>query len=196
MTSEIVAVVDNSLAERRRYKRERVDLAGRQFEPEENREANCKILDMSAGGARVVSDIVPLPGTFVVVYIEGFGRFEGSVIRTEQNGFGVQFNCSEHKRERLIELLKLYMSGSPLDKTRLRRHNRRPASGNVTFTRANGKVVNCKLVDISLSGVSVATEIRPPVGEVVFISEVFGRVARHHDTGIGIEFVRRDIAVA
>ncbi len=196
MTSEKVAVVDNSLAERRRYKREQVDLAGRQFEPAENREAQCKVVNLSPGGARVLSDVVPPPGALVVVYIDGFGRFEGSIARTEQNGFGIQFNCSAHKRERLAELLNLHMSGSPLDKTTLRRHDRSPAKGNVSFTRADGNVINCKMLDISLSGVSVATEMRPPIGELVLISRLAGRVARHHDTGIGIEFVSRDKAVA
>jgi hypothetical protein len=196
MTSETVAVVDHSLAERRRYKREQVDLAGRQFEPAENREAYCKIADISPGGARILSDVVPPPGTIIVIYIDGFGRFEGSVARTEHDGFGIEFNCSAHKRERLVELLKLYISGSPLDETRLRRHNRSSVRANVSFTRANGNVVSCKMLDISLSGVSVATATRPPVGEFVFISQIAGRVARHHDTGIGIEFVSRDKAVA
>ena len=36
-----------------------VDLAGRQFEPNENREARCKIVDLSLGGAHVLSDVVP-----------------------------------------------------------------------------------------------------------------------------------------
>jgi len=196
MTSGKVAVVDNSLAERRRYKREQVDLAGRQFEPTENREAPCKIVDISLGGARVLSDVVPSPGALVVIYIDGFGRFEGSIARTEQNGFGIQFNCSAHKRERLAELLKNYVSGSPLDETKLRRHDRISAKGNVSFTRANGTEVNCKMLDISLSGVSVATEMRPPIGELVFISGIAGRVARHHDMGIGIEFASRNKAVA
>ena len=196
MTSEEAAVADNPLAERRCYRREHVDLAGRQFEPAENREAHCKIADLSLGGARVLSDVVPTPGALVVVYIDGFGRFEGSVVSTEQNGFGIQFNCSTHKRERLAELLKLYMSGCPLEETIQRRHNRISTKGHVSFTRANGKVINCKMLDISLSGISVATEIRPPIGELVFIEQIAGRVARHHDTGIGIEFVSRDKAVA
>jgi len=196
MTSEKPSVVDHSLAERRRYKREQVDLAGRQFEPRENREAQCKIVDISLGGAHVLSEVVPPRGTLVVIYIDGFGRFEGSIARTEQNGFGIQFNCSAHKRERLAEMLKVYMSGSPLDQTTLRRHDRTPSKGNVSFTRADGNVVDCKMLDISRSGVSVATEMRPPIGESVFISGMAGRVVRHHDTGIAIEFVSRDKAVA
>jgi hypothetical protein len=196
MTSQKMSVVDETLAERRSYKREQVDLAARQFEPAENREANCKIADISPGGARVLSEVVPPPGARVVMYIEGFGRFEGSVARTEHNGFGLQFICSAHKRERLAESLMLYLSGSPLRETRLRRHTRNAVSGNVSFTRANGAVVNCKMIDISLSGVSVATHVRPPVGEFVLIDQIAGRVARHHDTGIGIEFISRDKAVA
>ena len=196
MISENMSVVDKSLVERRRYKREQVDLAARQFEPAENREANCKIADLSPGGARVLSEVVPPPGARVVVYIDGFGRFEGSVARTEQNGFGLQFSCSAHKRERLAESLMLYLKGSPLPETRLRRHTRNSANGNVGITRPNGTVVNCKMMDISLSGVSVATDIRPPLGEFVLIDQIAGRVARHHDTGIGIEFLSRDKAVA
>ena len=37
---------------------------------------------------------------------------------------------------------------------------------------------------------------RRPLGEFVLIDQVAGRVARHHDTGIGIEFISRDKAVA
>ncbi len=31
--------------------------------------------------------------------------------------------------------------------------------------------------------------MRPPIGEVVLIGQMAGRVARHHETGIAIEFV-------
>jgi hypothetical protein len=195
MTADKEAFVDHSMAERRRYKRERVELAGRQFEPAENREAHCMIADMSPGGARVLSDIVPPPGTLIVVYIDGFGRFEGSVARPEQGGFGIQFNCSEHKRERVAEQLTLYMNGSSIDESALRRHDRTPTKSMARFTRANGDVVNCEVLNLSLSGVSLVTEIRPPVGELVLIGQMAGRVARHHDTGIGIEFMSQDRAV-
>jgi len=195
MTAVKGASVDYSIAERRRYKRERVELMGRQFEPAENREAHCKVVDISPGGARVLSDVVPPLGTLIVVYIDGFGRFEGSVARAEQSAFGIQFNCSEYKRERVAEQITLYMNGGSLDKSVLRRHERTPTKSMTRFTRANGDLVNCEVIDLSLSGVSLTTEIRPPVGELVLIGQMAGRIARHHGTGIGIEFLSQLSAV-
>ena len=192
MTMDNQTVVDTSLPERRRYKRERVELAGRQFQPAENREVHCRIADISPGGARVLSDAVPTPGTRMVVYIDGFGRFEGTVARTGRGGFGIQFQCTEHKRERVAEQLTLYVNSGTLAETALRRHSRTATNRSASFTRANGDVVNGKLLDFSLSGVSFATAVRPPIGEIVLTSQTAGRVARHHDTGIAIEFLSQD----
>jgi len=52
-----------------------------------------------------------------------------------------------------------------------------------------------RLIDLSLSSVSLATEIRPPVGELVLIGQMAARIARHHGTGIGIEFLSQHSAV-
>ncbi len=200
MTTEQKTVVDHSLAERRRYRRERVGLPGRHFEPAENREAACKIADLSPGGACVLTEVVPPTGTHVVVYIDGFGRFEGNVTRTEEGSFGIEFNCTAHKRERVAQQLMLYVDGMPLEETTLRRHDRTKADGTkadgiVNFTRANGEIVECKVLDYSISGVYLITEARPAVGEFVLISKVPGRVARHHENGIAIEFTSHEQVV-
>lgn len=189
-------LVAKARAERRRYKRVPVALSGRLFVPAESREAHCKIADMSPGGARIVSELIPAQGAQIVLYIDGFGRFEGVVARPGEDFFGVQFNCSQHKRDRVAEQLTLYLNGGNLDDSVLRRHDRTPTKGLARFTRANGEVVNCEVLDLSLSGVSLATDARPPVGEFVLIGQMAGRVARHHETGIGIEFVAQDKAQA
>jgi hypothetical protein len=196
MASDKDELVAKARAERRRYKRVPVSLSGRLFVPSESREAHCKIADMSPGGAHIASDIVPPQGTHVVVYIDGFGRFEGIVARPGEGAFGIQFNCSQHKRERVAEQLTLYLNGGTLSESSLRRHDREPTKGLARFTRANGEVVNCEVLDLSLSGVSLATDVRPPVGEFVLIGQMAGRVARHHETGIGIEFVAQEKPVA
>jgi hypothetical protein len=76
----------------------------------------------------------------------------------------------------------------------MRRHERSSQKGFAKFTRADGQIVHCEVMDISVSGVSLKTDIRPPIGEFVLIAQIAGRVARHHGDGVGIEFVGREPA--
>lgn len=182
-------IVARAQADRRRYVRVRVDLSGRLFLPGEEREARCKILDMSPGGAQVACEISPPADTTVVLYIDGFGRFEGVVARPGEDSFGIRFNCSALKRERIAEQLTLHLNKTLVDDSVLRRHDRAPTKGMARYTRANGDIIHCEVVDLSLGGVSLKTENRPPIGEFVLIGQMAGRIVRHHEDGIAIEFV-------
>jgi hypothetical protein len=53
----------------------------------------------------------------------------------------------------------------------------------------NGDVHNCRVIDVSLSGASVATAVKPPLDTVVILGRMRGRVVRHHDQGIPLQFV-------
>src|ERR1700759_4911274 len=185
-------VVAKAGAERRRFRRVRVDLPGRLFIPSDAREARCTISDLSPGGAAIVCEIIPEPGTPVVLYVDGFGRFEGSVARRDGYGFGIAFICTPSKRERTAEQLILFLNKSLVDDSVLRRHERSSQKGFAKFTRADGQIVHCEIMDMSVGGVSLKTEVRPPIGEFVLIAQVAGRVARHHSDGIGIEFVGQE----
>ena len=175
--------------ERRRFRRVRLDLPGRLFVPGDGRETECVIVDMSPGGAAIHADFTPEKSTHVVLYIDGFGRFEGNVVRVSDANFGVRFVCSALKRERTAEQLTLFMNRGLVDETALRRHDRTATEGLTRFTRADGELVPCEVLDLSLSGVSLKTEVKPPIGEIVLIGQMAGRIARHHDDGIGVEFI-------
>jgi hypothetical protein len=199
MTKDRNSVVERAKAERRHFMRARVEIAGRFFVPSDSREAPCKVVDLSPGGALIVSEIVPTAETPIIVYIDGFGRLEGAVVRPQEvvadgttspeGSFGVQFHCSPAKRDKIAEQLTLYMNRGVVDETTVRRHDREPTQGLTRFTRANGEVLNCEVQDLSLSGVSLKTDVRPPLGEIVLIGQTAGRVVRHHEMGIAIEFV-------
>lgn len=183
-------VVERAKAERRHFVRVRLDLAGRFFLPSDNREAECKIVDLSPGGAQIASEIVPDDDAPIILYVDGFGRLEGSVARpTEGGGFSVNFHCSAAKRDKIAEQLTLYMNRDVVDESTVRRHDRAPNKGLASFTRANGEIVSCEVLDLSLSGVSLKTLARPPIGETVLIGHSAGRVVRHHENGVAIEFV-------
>ncbi len=185
-------IVAKAKAERRRFRRVRIDLAGKIFTPSDGQEAACKVVDLSPGGAAVHCDVVPEGGTQVVLYVDNFGRFEGTVVRRKEKGFGISFVCTPAKRERTAEQLTLFLNKALVDETALRRHERTHQKGFAKFTRADGQIVNCEVMDISVGGVSLKSEVRPPLGEFVLIAGMAGRIARHHDHGIGIEFVGQD----
>jgi hypothetical protein len=176
-------------AERRSFKRVRVDLPGRLFVPAEAREVRCTVANLSPGGAVLDCEIAPPAETPVILYVDGFGRFEGEVSRCDGTTVAVSFNCTALKKARIAEQLTLFLNRALVDGAVLRRHERAPAKGLTRFTRADGQVVSCEVLDLSTSGVLVKSDVRPPLGEYVLIGQLAGRVARHHETGVGIEFV-------
>lgn len=125
-----------------------------------------------------------------VLYLDGLGRFEGPVIRCRPGGFIMTFTCSPIKREKLADQLTLELNRHLLGDQDLRRHDRvEQVSGSYThFTRTSGEQIRCEVLDLSLTGVSVRTDTKPPVGEHILIGHRAGRVARHHTDGIGVEF--------
>jgi hypothetical protein len=181
--------------DRRRFRRVRIDLPGRLFIPSDSRESRCTVTDLSPGGAAISCEIVPDAATPVVLYVDGFGRFEGTVARRDGYGFGVSFVCTPSKRERTAEQLILFLNKSLVDESVLRRHERSNQKGFAKFTRADGQIIHCEVMDISVGGVSLKSDVKPPIGEFVLIAQIAGRVARHHVDGIGIEFVGQEKAV-
>ena len=189
---EAEPVVAKAGAERRRFRRVRVDLPGRLFIPSDSRESRCTISDLSPGGAAIVCEIIREAGTPVVLYVDNFGRFEGNVVCHDGYGFGIAFVCTPSKRERTAEQLILFLNKALVDDSVLRRHERSNQKGFAKYTRADGQIVHCEVMDISVGGVSLKTDVKPPIGEFVLIAQTAGRVARHHADGIGIEFVRQE----
>jgi hypothetical protein len=185
----IESVIARARAERRRFKRVRVDLPGKLFVPDNGQESLCTVVNLSPGGALVECELALEPETPIVLYINGFGRFEGTVVRRNDRNHGVGFICTALKRERTIEQLTLFINRDLVDAADLRRNDRTPTKGLTRFTRADGQLVPCEVLDLSMSGISVKTDVRPPIGEFVLIGQMAGRIARHHDEGVGIEFV-------
>jgi hypothetical protein len=184
------AAIARAIAERRRHERVQVDLPGRLFLPGDGRESPCRVVEMSAEGAQVVCDLIPDTGSFAILYIEGFGRFETEVVRSEWDRFAVALRCSQLKQNRVAELLQQLTHGGEVNQPLLRRHERVEGEGIAHFTRSSGQIIACEVLDLSLSGVSLKTEVKPAIGEIVMIGQMSGRVVRHHECGIGVEFTK------
>jgi hypothetical protein len=184
-------VIARAGEERRRFRRVNIAVAGRLYIPATQEEAICTIEDISPGDASIICELKREPQGRAVIYLDGLGRFEGPIVRAKPGGFVMTFTCSHQKREKLAEQLTLELNRHLLTDSDVRRHDRvETAGGNFThFTRSTGEQIRCEVLDLSLTGVSVRSEVKPPVGEHLLIGTRAGRVARHHNDGIGVEFL-------
>jgi len=181
-----------SPSEKREHKRVPIAIAGKVFLPSFNTEQDVIVTDISLGGATLQCGAQPAIGTDLVLYLPGFDRFQGVIVHSGLEEAGMAFNCSEAKRERTAEKIMLYLAGALRDDTQIRAEARVALSAPRSFTRPDGEVVRFQVRDISLTGASLSTAARPPIGEIVMIGNTPGRVTRHFAEGIALEFVRMD----
>jgi PilZ domain-containing protein len=94
---------------------------------------------------------------------------------------------SMQKRERIANLLTWYAN---LEIGAEERQHERvaPRIAAQKLILPNGDVHDCRVLDVSLSGASIATAVKPPLNTVVVLGRPRGRVVRHHDQGIAIQF--------
>ena len=62
------------------------------------------------------------------------------------------------------------------------------------MTIESGSAFDCKVLDLSLGGAAVEVEVRPPIGAQVLLGRTEGRIVRHTEKGLAIEFIRRSSA--
>ena len=129
-------------------------------------------------------------GERIVAYLDNLGRIEGVVVRSFEGGFAVRILASLHKRERIANLLTWLINQNSLGLGEERRHERIVPRINASkLILPNGDVHSCRVIDISLSAASIACTVKPPVDTAVILGRMRGRVVRHHDQGMAIQFV-------
>jgi len=166
-----------------------VRLAGKLFVPAEESTLDCTIINLSLGGAGIYCAEPPPLDAFVVLYVDGFGRFEGVTTRYVEGELGLKFVCKDAKRKRLEQDLEAFVKDGMTGVTRLRRHRRSDGTPQIeSFTRADSSAAACQVADISLQGAMLNTKVRPPVGEVIHLGQTRAWVVRHHENGIGVQF--------
>jgi hypothetical protein len=104
--------------------------------------------------------------------------------------------ATSRKRDKLAAqltwLANRHILGLPEDRRHGRITPRNPAG---RLILANGINVACRVIDISQSGAAVATDQRPEIGSPITIGKTSGRVVRHLEDGIAIEFTRSSIPI-
>lgn len=175
--------------DRRRHRRAPVSVFGR-FMREDKQEYPCQVVNMSAGGMAMIAPVSVKDGERIVAYLDNLGRIEGIVVRSFEGGFAVRILASLYKRERIANLLTWLINQKSLGLGEERKHERIVPRINASkLIMPNGDVHNCRVIDVSLSGASVACTVKPPLGTMVILGRMRGRVVRHHELGLALQFI-------
>jgi len=170
------------VVEKRAYQRVPITLAGKLFLPQTGAEQDCIVTNISLGGATIACARPPAVGSDAVLRLPGFDQFSGVVVHSRREGAGMRFDGSDAKRESVAARIMLHLLATASGAT--------PSFAPKQFKRPSGEISDFEVCELSLAGAVLKTAMRPPVGEIVMLGNTPGRVTRHHDDGIALEFVR------
>lgn len=176
--------------EKRARHRAQVGVKGKIFFPDRQYEEECLVCDLSPDGAGLKSSCSGAAGAKVILYVDGLGRFEGTIARHDRLRVGIKFKCSDVKRARIADLIASFVELGAATSNSVRDRARQP--GGVAlhyFVLPSGVTTRCEIVDIALSGASLRTDERPPVGETISFGKTAAMVVRHTECGIAVSFM-------
>jgi hypothetical protein len=174
--------------DQRKHRRVAVEITGRLMR-ENKEDYPCQVVNMSAGGVALLAPIVCEVGERIIAYLDVIGRIEGIVVRPIDGGFAMKIIAGLHKREKIVNQLTWLINRDRLGLSEGRRHERVvPKNPSSKLILPNGETFDCRVIDVSLSGASVGSIVRPPIGASVVLGRMRGRVVRHHDKGLAIQF--------
>lgn len=162
-------------------------LFGRLMLPDQS-EHPFQISQISVDGATILTQISVPNDIKIVAYIDEIGRVEGKVIAQFEGGIALQFIANESRRKRLEDKLA-YLGDNDRKAASQRRHDRfEPKDNKSHITMPDGRIYHCEVIDISLSGAALKTDIMPNLGTYVMLGKMRGRVVRYVEGGIALEF--------
>jgi PilZ domain len=175
-------------SEKRRHRRIKTRLQARYMLPD-LREFACLVIDVAEGGIALTGTLEGEIGDRIIVYIDRLGRVEGNIVRGFEGGFGVALTGSTLALQKFAQRLRLLegdgLESQPADRRQDVRVNAEDLSSRVAL--ADG--TECEILDLSLSGAEIKLKKRPAVGSTIKLGNLSGRVVRHSEFGVAVEFV-------
>ena len=176
------------MEERRRSRRYQLSLPGR-FMRADKLDYPCRLKDISVDGAALTTSTSVAVGEHIIVYLLHLGGLEGYVVRRLPDGFAMSITATQRKRDKLSGQISRLLARTSISEMEEREHPRVPVNKILTLLLPDGNTLQCPVLDISRSGASIVTPIRPPVGTQVVFDNQHAAVVRHHEEGVAVEFL-------
>lgn len=176
--------------DKRRHQRVPVALLGR-YMLSDRREFPCQTVDMSPGGVRIICAVLGAIGERVVLYLEQIGRVEGVIVRhPASNSLAARLTATPRKREKIASQLTWLANREALGLPEGRTHERlTPRNPAVTVKIEGEGEAQARIIDVSMSGVALASTRAPALGTNVLVGSTPGKVVRHFEGGFGAQFL-------
>jgi hypothetical protein len=150
----------------------------------------CRAVNISAHGVALAAPVVGKVGVLAVANIQQLGQVKGRVTRVFKLGFAMSVTATDPERRTLgarIDWIERNRHFEVADNRAYARFfPRRPLS---LLTLADGSVLTCFVIDISVSGAAISADVTPQLGTVLAVGKVVGRVTRYLAGGFALEFV-------
>lgn len=158
---------------------------------DDRREFPCRTIDISLGGLWLETRAKAGLGDRVIVYLDHFGRLEGRVVRVSMSGLALRLALPNVKRKRLTDLLMWHANRAAIGAEEDRRHERLvPRSYRTLIELLDRSTIPARVIDISVSGASIAVADRPALGARIVVGRTTCTVVRHTDDGVAVQFLR------
>ena len=158
MTLPLQTLIDQ--VEGRRFQRVSVVLFGR-YMLESKTEYPCQTIQMSPGDILLFAPVKASIGEKVIVYLDQLGRFAGTTARLVPTGFAITMNLPPLKRDKLADQLTWFATRNVVGLPEDRRHERfTPLMTRAILRLEDKRELIVRILDISISGVAVATDTR------------------------------------
>ncbi|MEP3503428.1 PilZ domain-containing protein [Roseibium sp.] len=188
LATEIEGSKPLQAADRRRHQRVAVNILGR-FMLEDRREYPCQVVDMSPGGLAMITPVSGQVGERVVAYLDHLSCVEGKISRLIDGGFAIELRNTPRKRDKIANILTWLANRDELNLPEDRRHDRFVPKNPITkIVLPDGSEHVCRIVDVSLSGAALATDVVPEMGDSIALGKMRARVVRQIEGGIAVEF--------
>ena len=153
----------------------------------------CRTTRVSPFRMIVDVPVVGKIGDTLTSYFQDFGNLEGQISDVMTGGFLLELKMTQAMRARMADKLvwleKKHKNAAIIDSRKDARFV--PKSPHSRVTLADGSVYACFIIDVSMSGIAVSSEIQPPVATPLAIGACVGRVIRHLPNGFAVKFVKK-----
>ena len=180
---------ETTSTEERQFQRVSISVQGR-FMRADHSEHDCIVDTMSPFDAVISCSTRPDIGERIIAYVDYIGRIEGKVTEAGGRSFTIALNATDRKRDKLSAQLTWLANKHELGLPEDRCHERAAPRHQVSEIRLDdGRRYPCRIIDLSVSGAAVEIDVSPAFGPMVVLGNLGGRVVRHFQEGIAMEFM-------